>query len=132
MILVPVMFPGSPTLCSLDPAYWTPTDPQNTFSITTLKFYIGFCRASHESLLSCTFLDSRGHTFVVNIIDKNNLDYINRQVVKKYKTYPTYPYHLFSPSIMSMILGINSQFIQQRSGHSSHQCILQMENLGYT
>ena len=63
--LVPVMFPGPPTLHSLDKAYWNPIYLTKNLSLSALKLYSGFCRDSHESLSSCTFFNSQGHTFPV-------------------------------------------------------------------
>ena len=75
--LVPVRFPVSPTLHSLDPAYFTPTYCKNTLFLSDLKFYSVFLGSSHEALSLCTSLDSQGHTFSVKKIVKNNLGYIN-------------------------------------------------------
>ena len=37
--LVPVVLPGYPTIHSLAPAYWTPTDRKNTNLLITTKLY---------------------------------------------------------------------------------------------
>ena len=103
MGLVPFMFPGFPTLHSLDPAYCTPTYRTNTLSLITINFYSSFHGPSRESLSSCTSCDSQGRTFSVETISKNNIDYVNLRVIKKDQSHPTVPYHFLYSSIMSMI-----------------------------
>ena len=53
--LVPLMLPGYTTLKSLSLSYYNPTYCTNTFSFSSIKFYSGFRRASHEALSSFTF-----------------------------------------------------------------------------
>ena len=50
MVLVTVMFPDSPTLHALDPAYWTRTYCTNTLPLSAIKLCISFCGESHEAL----------------------------------------------------------------------------------
>ena len=128
--LVPVMFPGSPTLHSLAPAYWTPTYCTNTLSLRPLKLYSGFLGVPRESLSSCTFRDSQGQTFSIKTTSKNNLDYINIHFVKNYQSHPKGPHHLLSPIIISISHNLNAHFIHQHFVHTSHQRILQMAKLG--
>ena len=128
--LVRFLFPGSLTLHSLSPSYCTPTDSINTLSLVILKFYSFFHGSSHEALVSCNFRNFQGHTFVAKKVSKNNLDYINFQVIKKDQTHSQVPHRLISPNIVIMSRLLNAQFIHQRFVHDSHQCILRMSKLG--
>ena len=83
--LITVMFPGYMTLYSLITAYWNPKKRTKTLSLISLKLYSSFYGASNESLSPCTFHESQGHTFFVRTMIKNDLDYINHQVVNKYQ-----------------------------------------------
>ena len=98
--LVPLMLRGYLPLHALYPYYWTITDRTNILSLSSLKLYSGFCGASHEALSSCNFYNSQGQAFLVKKNSKNNLDYINLQVIKKDKTHPKGPHRLISPSII--------------------------------
>ena len=124
------MFPAYLTLHSLAPAYWIPTYQNNTLSLISIKLYSRFCGAPHEALPSCTFCDSQGHTFSTKTMIKNDIKYINLQVVKKYRSHPIGTHSLHSPIIMTMSRSLNVQFFQQRFGHASHQHIIQMSKLG--
>ena len=130
VVLLPVAFSGYPTLHSLDTANWTPIDLTNTLSLISLKFHSVFLGASHESLSSCAFRDSKGHTFTIKINSKRNLEYINIHVVKNYQSQPTGPHRLLSPIIMIMSHNLTDQFIHQRFVHATHQIVIKMSKLG--
>ena len=68
--------------------------------------------------------------FLVKKISKNNIVYINLQVVKKYQTQPQDLHRLLLSIIMCMSHGLNAQFIHKRFGHASHQHSIQMAKLG--
>ena len=92
--LVPIMSPGYLILHSLDTAYWIPTEHTNNPPLKIIKLYGNFCGTSHEALSSCTFCDSKYHTFFVKTISRNNIDLINIKVNKKDQKHPTGPYLL--------------------------------------
>ena len=71
--LVPVVLPGYPTIHSLAPAYWTPTDRKNTNLLITTKLYSYFHGASHKALSPCTFCNYQGHNFFVKTMSKTIL-----------------------------------------------------------
>ena len=106
-----------------------PHRPHKTLSLIILKLYSGFCWSYHEDLSSCTLRDSQSHTFFAKKICKNNLDYINLQVVHKDQSHYTGPQRLIYPIIMNMILNLNAQLIHQRFGHAYHQHILKTSKL---
>ena len=92
--LIPVDFPCSQTLYSLDPYWCTPTYLINTLSLSPLNMYSGFLGASHESFSSWTFCDSQGHNFTAKTTSINSLNYININVFNNYQSYPNDPHRL--------------------------------------
>ena len=62
--------------------------------------------------------------------EKNNLDYINLQVINKDQTHLTGPHSLISLIIMSMSCSLNTQFIHQNIDHASYKRILHMAKIG--
>ena len=121
--LIPVMFPGSLTLHPLDPSYWNPTDHTNTFSLSAIKLIEVLFFPPWSSLIVHLMQFSRAHVSVKKII-KNNLNYNNLQVIKKYQTQLTYTHWLISTRIMSMSRSLNTQFIHQRFCNACHLRIL--------
>ena len=130
VFLLPVKLPSSHTLHYLNPSYRAPTYRTYNLSLIALKFYSGLLGAYHEALSSCTFWDSKCRNFTVNTTSKNNLDYIDIQVVKKDQSNLNGPHHLLSPNINIMGNNISTQFIHHQFGHAYHQRIQQMIKLG--
>ena len=65
VVLIPVMFPGYPTLHLFDPSYWIPTDRTKTLSISALKFIeallgppMNLYNLTHSATLKTTLLPS--------------------------------------------------------------------------
>ena len=92
-----------------------------------LKLYIGFKKVTSEPLEHCDFVDSQGRSWISPYQTRNNLDYIQLEVVQ---INPHRDKNLVVPTVRGFSKQTLYQLIHQRFGHISITQLKRMARKG--